>query len=305
MRTAPTARTEPVRSEVAAALGVLAEVNRQHGGAYVLAGRLAGGNQAGAYLLDAPGGGVAVLKWSTDTAWASQVLRAAPAVERIRQAGYPTPAWLAVGVTSDGFPYQIQQFVPGAAIMSLGAHQVDLLLDLVERQAGLDPDPGRDWSRHIRAFVFDDADGVGAWLRRHGASAAVDAYAKLCAPFRHERLPGGDLVHGDLSTHNVLVERGRVTGVVDIEALGSGTRVIDLASILREGYLWHGEPAALRRLRKAAENVAGHGALVVCVAASVLGVLWFALRRQPHNAGRLVSGARRLAADLARPLRRV
>jgi aminoglycoside phosphotransferase (APT) family kinase protein len=292
--------------EVSAALAVLADVNRQHGARYVLAGRLAGGHQAGAYLLNAPGGGVAVLKWSADRFWASQVLRAAPAVERVRSAGYPTPAWLAVGVTAAGYPYQIQQFVPGAALVGLGPHEVDLLLDLVERQRGLDPDPGRDWSAHIWASVFEDVDGVARWLRAHSSDAArlVETYAALCAPFRRESLPTGDLVHGDLSTHNVLAERGRVTGVVDIEALGSGTRVVDLAAILREGYLWQGDAGALRRLRKAAEAVAGHGALTVCVAASVLGVLTFVLRHRPNTAGPLFAAAHRLAADLARPLRR-
>jgi len=291
--------------EVSAALAVLAEVNRQQRAGYVLAGRLAGGHQAGAYLLDAPGGGVAVLKWSADPAWAGQVLRAAPAVERVRSAGYPTPAWLSVGVTADGYPYQVQQFVPGATLTALGPHEVDLLLDLVERQRGLDPDPGRDWSAYVWASVFEDVDGVARRLRAHGPEAArvVEVYATLCAPYRKDKLPTGDLVHGDLSTHNVLAERGRVTGVVDIEALGSGTRVVDLAAILREGYLCNGDAGALRRLRKVAEAVGGPGALTVCAAASVLGVLTFVLRNRPHAAGPLFDAAHRLAADLSKPLR--
>jgi hypothetical protein len=298
-------RSRLAGSEVAAVLSVLAEVNRRHDAAYVLAGRLAGGHQTGAYLLDRPGGGVAVLKWSADPARAGQVLRAAAAVERVRRAGYPTPAWLAVGVTVDGFPYQVQQCVSGTAIADLGPHEVDLLLDLVERQAGLDPDPGRDWSSYIWQFVFDDVEGVDSWLRRRGvdACAVADAYRVLCAPFQHEVLPGGDLVHGDLSSHNVLVDRGSVTGVLDIEALGSGTRVIDLAGILREGHLWRGDRMALRRLRRAAEAIAGHGVLTVCVAANVLSAVALALRRRPDGNGPLLAASLRLAADLSRPSR--
>ena len=285
-------------------LAVLAQVNRSHASAYVLAGRLAGGNQGGVYLLSAPDGGLAVLKWSDDPGWAGQVRRAASAVERARRGGYPTPAWLVAGTTADGCPYHVQRFVPGTPIADLEIGSVELLLDLVERQAGLDPDPGRDWSAHVAASVFEDVEGVGRWLRGQGVDcvAIVDAYAKLCAPYRAESLPGGDLVHGDLSTRNVLVTVGRVSGVVDIEALGSGTRVVDLAALLREGYLWRGDPRALRRLRRAAEAIAGPAVLAVCVAASVLGVLGFELRRRSPHARAALGGALRLADELSRPL---
>src|SRR5688500_11077906 len=92
---------------------VLAYVNAVHAMSYRVVRRLAGGVRSGAYELCDTDGGRAVLKWSTDTTWATQVLRAAPVVQRVRAAGWPAAKWLAVGITPDGYPYQVQEYVDG------------------------------------------------------------------------------------------------------------------------------------------------------------------------------------------------
>jgi hypothetical protein len=78
---------------------VLAEVNRDHGTGYVLAGALSGGFQGGAWWIVGPDGGSAVLKWSEARGtWAQVVLAAQAKVAKARQYGYPTAAWVAAGL---------------------------------------------------------------------------------------------------------------------------------------------------------------------------------------------------------------
>ena len=78
---------------------VLDWIRERHGLSYTLVRRLHGGFQGGAYLVEAPDLTRAVVKWSSRRSWAPQVLRAEPVVRRVRERGYPTPAWLAAGVT--------------------------------------------------------------------------------------------------------------------------------------------------------------------------------------------------------------
>jgi aminoglycoside phosphotransferase (APT) family kinase protein len=45
-------------------------------------------------------------------------------------------------------------------------------------------------------------------------------------------LPTSDLVHGDLNLGNVLARGGAITGVVDWDAIGLGSRAVDLTGLL-------------------------------------------------------------------------
>jgi hypothetical protein len=107
---------------------------------------------------------------------------------------------------------------------------VELLLAMVDLQASLDQDPDRGWSPSIYQTAFDNRDGSREAVRASGpaGAAVVEAFMRLCAPLRDVVIPDGDLVHGDLSTANVLVAKGAFVGAVDVERLGSGTRGADL-----------------------------------------------------------------------------
>jgi hypothetical protein len=262
---------------------VLSYVNAVHALSYRFVRRLAGGVQSGASEVCDPDGRRAVLKWSTDRSWAEQVVRAGPAVERARAAGWPTPRWLAVGVTPDGHPYQIQEFVDGRPIGRLDAAGVRQLLDLVDGHAGLDPDPGRNWSEWVTDVVFRGRDGARDAARRVDASAAglVDRFDGLCAEYRGYRLPAADLVHGDLNPGNVLVAGGRIVGVIDVEAIGSGTRAVDLVGLLRTAYAQEADPATLATLGRAAVAAAGPAGLVLCAAVGFFTLTVFVARRDP------------------------
>jgi aminoglycoside phosphotransferase (APT) family kinase protein len=276
---------------------VLKWVSEQHGVPYVLVDRLAGGFQGGAYLVEAPDHGRVVLKWSQDPGWAKQVVRAEVVVRAVKERGYPTPAWLAAGVTDQGLPYQVQEFVAGSPLPVLDERAADLLLELIDRQAGMDPDPGRNWSEYARGVVFGDGRQR---LRTSGeaGSTVVDAFDRLCRPLADLELPARDMVHGDFSLDNFLVLDGQVSGVIDIEAIGSGSRVFDLAAVIRSAYLRDAEASGLDRVRQVAENVAGPDVLRIFAAATLYDILIFGLERWEHGIDAAVPAALQLAADL-------
>jgi hypothetical protein len=111
---------------------VLAFVNGALGTAYQLVRELTGGFQSGAYELS---GGV-VLKWSADPGWAPRVRRASDLVRRARAVGYPTPAWLAVGETAAGSPYQLQEFVVGTPVRDYSVVTAEVARELIAIDLG-------------------------------------------------------------------------------------------------------------------------------------------------------------------------
>lgn len=109
--------------------------------------------------------------------------------------------------------------------------------------------------------------GIGPTERR-----LVDACERLLAVHGPVTLPTGDLVHGDFRPGNILIDADHVSGVIDIEALGSGTRIFDYATLLSAHTI---TPDALRLLVTAGEQVDGPGALAFCFAHVVLGLAVF------------------------------
>jgi aminoglycoside phosphotransferase (APT) family kinase protein len=281
-------------------LDVLTHVNATHGLAYRFVRRLAGGMQSGASELRDPDGRRAVLKWSTDRSWAEQVVRAGPAVERARAAGWPTPRWLAVGVTPDGHPYHVQEFVDGQPMGRLDPARVRQLLDLVDGHEGLDPDPERNWSQWVTDVVFDGRDDARDGARRVDASAAglVDRFDELCEQYRGVKPPAADLVHGDLNPGNVLVAGGRIVGVIDVEAVGSGTRAFDLTALLRTAYAEGTDGATRAALRRAALAAAGPAGVVLCAAAGFFTATLFVARRDRARLPAHYAATARLLDDL-------
>jgi len=279
---APEPSLIPERTDLEAARLVLADANRTHGTAYRLAEPLNGGFQAGTWLLHdgENADAAAVLKWSPNRTWAPQILRAGRAVQRARATGYPTPAWLAAGVAESGFPYYIQQYVPGSAPRRLTVEVAERLIPVLEYQRGLDIDPHHCWSQYARdrlagGWEYARKAVAGSGPQGLGFVASIDA---LVASFGQVELPTGDLVHGDFRLDNILFGSEQVAAVIDIEALGSGTRAFDYATLLTVDDV---EPAGWELARIAGERVAGPGVLAHCYALVALELADFALHRVP------------------------
>ena len=294
-----------VRAVPIAAETVLPEINRTHGLRYALRGRCVGGMQGGAWLLADPEGRAAILKLQPDRPGWRRPWTALEAVNRMNAAGYPTPRWIAAGVSGAGVRYHVQEFVEGEPSSPLDADKAALLIEVIERHTGLDPDPANDWCVYVDSVVGGPLrEGSRAFLRGFGPPAddLLAAFDRVLAEHGPVRLPAGDLVHGDLNTCNVLLRDGRVSGVIDIDAFGSGTRVIDYAWLLREAYAMDAEPEAVRRVRRAGEAVAGPGVLAYCVAATSFDIVRFHARHAPQRLPGLLDRLQLLAADLSRSL---
>lgn len=278
---------------------MVAEINRTHATHFRLGPRLPGGVNDACLLYESDRR-CAVLKSNAGSLDDLQVT--SRAVDRLRISGYPTPRWLFVGRTENGTTYHIQEFVPGTMAGCPTVTVAQQVVDLIERTAGTDIRPDRDLSERVvtdfRTCVSD--------LHQAGPAVrdVVERYERLVAQIGPIGLPRGDFVHGDLHWGNVLVHRGRVSAVVDIESCGGGTRAIDYARLLRDTYFPHRipEPGVRDMIRRAGEHVAGTEALALCTSAAVLDNLRWRVDSRPERIAELIPEFLRLAEDLT-PIR--
>jgi aminoglycoside phosphotransferase (APT) family kinase protein len=252
---------------------VIAEVNVALGTDYQLVRRLAGGLQSGAFELS-DGNTRVVLKWSADPSWAPRVHRAARLVAKARAAGYPTPAWLAVGTTSNGSPYQLQEFVEGTPLRdasTIDRGLAERLVEICELQRDLVDDREFSWSGYVRRIVFEGWDN-DTWetVRRYDETSAelIAGYERVCRPYRDEELPADDLVHGDLNVSNLIVADGQLAAVIDIESASGGTRAYDLISLAASAARDNASPGVDEYFLQAALRAAGRPAAAVCAASA-------------------------------------
>lgn len=246
--------------------------SRTDGRTWRLVGRLDGGRKTGAWDVRDRDGSRAVLKWFPCACSPSRLEEFAALMRRARAAGWPTPAWHSWGVTGEGLPYVMTDYVEGEPPARLDDSLLDALLDVVERQRQLAGSSGRDWAAYTWRSVFGDGSRWRAALARHSpeAQAAGETIARLAAPFADVRLPDADLVHMDFGLQNLLVRNGALVAVVDLEGIGRGAAAIDLATLL---FSAHGNQAVTERTldRLVAHALARDGGpvLSVCLAGAL------------------------------------
>jgi hypothetical protein len=277
---------------------VLGLINTLHGTEFELVGRLAGGRQGGAWRVSAPAGVDAVFKWSENGSLRSRRFQVPGMVGDLRRRGYPTPAWLVSGVTEKGLSYVVQELVDGDA-GSWSSIPLREVLGAIELQAGLGEAATGSWSTYVE-WVLSSDDGPLGDLRAMGLSGQglVDHYQGVLAPFQECQLPEGDLVHGDFGTANLLVRDGRLVAIVDIEAIGPGTRVVDYAWLLREAYAVNAPDADKSLVQQAGQGIAGRGVMAKCVAATALDIVAFEHRRGDIDHTDLIANMHQLAENL-------
>lgn len=276
---------------------VLGELNAAHGTGYHLVRRLTGGLQAGAYEVAGPEGR-AVLKWNEEPGWGQRVHRAARLVQKARAAGYPTPAWIAVGTTSTGMPYHLQEYIDGRALQTAAALTMPLAEELVEgidKTAGLVTDVEHNWSWYVHGVVFDGLGGI--WATAAGlddrSTEILSRFETACTPYRSEGLPMHDLVHGDLNVSNIVETAAGVT-IVDVEAISGGTRAYDLMSLAASAARDGAAPGVDEFLVDAAVSAAGLGPAMVCAAAGFADLALFAHSVEESSLPQIQHGAERL-----------
>ncbi|RZT19642.1 aminoglycoside phosphotransferase (APT) family kinase protein [Kribbella sp. VKM Ac-2569] len=274
---------------------VVAELNVALGTDFRVVRQLTGGLQSTAYVLT-DGTSDGVLKWTDNPAWAPRVRQAAELVRRARAVGYPTPAWLAVGTTAAGSPYQLQELVPGSP-PTLDEALARQLIEICELQRDLLPEE-RDasWSAWSSGVVFDGWDGVWERVQAYDGEVVelLERYGELCAPYRGEDLPQHDFVHGDLNMGNLLVADGQITGIVDIEAAGGGSRAYDLVSLTASAARDGAADGVDELFLEAALRASGRAAVAVCAAAAFASVAEFVHERSTYGQELVNHGGRRV-----------
>jgi aminoglycoside phosphotransferase (APT) family kinase protein len=176
--------------------------------------------------------------------------------------GYPVPAILWHGMISAEWQVTVQNRLPGRSLVTLDGPMLEEALRLVELQAGAGiAAEGRDFAGYVANVLFDDWDEVWA-----DAPSACAAAGPLCARLRRWlepvwglRLPPADYAHNDLNPSNILTDGSRITGVVDWDEFGLGSRALDLIALAFDCERFGGHAAAGRLLARAAEVAGGDG----------------------------------------------
>ena len=259
-------------------------INHHHHTSFTLISLLAGGSH-GTYGLLHAGETRAVLKPAPQPQRDEQLARTVRVVDALRSVGYPAPEYLHVGRAPDGTAYYVQQFLEGEPVADVTAGLLDQILALNALQANRDARRiagDQDWSRHVHCVVFEDESHWAPAMRAHpaGTAALLEALQALTRSLAGVALPSDDVVHSDFGPGNVLAHAGRVTGIVDLEAAGCGSRAIDLAVLLRWG--WEGAaPAERTRLAERITSIAGPQGAALCLAYQVIDIVAFSIEH--HN----------------------
>jgi aminoglycoside phosphotransferase (APT) family kinase protein len=173
----------------------------------------------------------------------------------------------------------VQNRLPGRPLFAPGAVLDGPVLDAVLRLVELQADAGipagdRDFTGYVANVLFDDWDQVWA-----DAARACPAAGPLCARLRRWlqpvwglRLPPADYAHNDLNLSNVLTDGTMITGVVDWDEFGLGSRALDLVALAIDCEQC-GDHAAADRLLARAAQVAGGDGLRCLVSYRVIGGL--------------------------------
>ena len=146
---------------------------------------------------------------------------------------------------------------------TLDGRLLEEVLQLIEKQAGAAIPPGdRDFTGYIANVLFDDWDEVWPDAVRAGPAAAqlCERIRDWLGPVWGLRLPPADFAHNDLNLSNILTDGEKITGVVDWDEFGLGSRALDLVVLALDGQQ-RGHQAAAGRLLAQAARVAGHEGL--------------------------------------------
>jgi aminoglycoside phosphotransferase (APT) family kinase protein len=163
---------------------------------------------------------------------------AAAAAELHGRTRFATPEPVAIGEPGPGYPmpWSVQTWLPGT-VASPDGHSEAFAHDLAEFIEGVRAidTRGRTFSGDNRGGHLPDHD---AWMEtcldRSEDLLDVPPLRRLWAALRKLPREGGDVMtHGDLIPGNLLVDGGRLAGVIDVGGLGPADPALDLVAA------WH------------------------------------------------------------------
>jgi aminoglycoside phosphotransferase (APT) family kinase protein len=255
-----------------------------------------GGYSEGAWFATAADGAPVVLKWSPGEAMVDRYAALLPALDELRARGVPAPEYLHVS-GFDGGTLSAQRFLPGRSQGNWSPAIIDAVARCIAAKAGVaGPPPAAEpptWGAFVVRVL---TDGQDAWethepLRTAGprSAAVLDRVETLGAAADPGWFPDDGLVHLDLHTDNVLIDDGKLSGVIDWEGACAGDHRFDLVAFAfdldgRDQPIWDLVDAAGFELR----TLRAYVALLTlkCTAAAILQRPWD-LPRQLDRADRV------------------
>lgn len=231
---------------------------------------------------------------------------AAAASELFGRTRFPTPRPVAIGDPGPGYPqaWAVQTWLPGTTgVEADPGGSVAFAYDLAELVSGL-----RAIDTAGRTFAGTGRGGdLGAhddWMAQCFVRSArlldVPRLRMLWDRLRElPRAPGGDVMsHGDLMPGNVLVSRGRLTGVLDVGGFGPADPALDLMAAWN---LLHTAPRRVFRAQLGVDDLTWQRG-VAWAFEQAMGLVWYYERSNPTMSllGQRTLG-RILAADEAAP----
>ena len=212
----------------------LDSINAAKSTTYTLSDQLAGSATQKAYRVVDGDNKAAILKYSDNPMWRTQIERAKAATDHLRPLGYPVPAYLHIDGTSAG-TFWLENELPGQPLAAPTSAQIEHLLALIELQKGqtISAVQGQDWSWYAMGIVFRGDSGFVRYLMQFSTqtSALAAQIEGLVLGLDGKALGNTDLVHGAFSLSQVLAESDDLTGVINWDQVGYGDRTMDLVSL--------------------------------------------------------------------------
>lgn len=191
--------------------------------------------------------------------------------------GSPVPSIVWQGPLDDQWHVIVQRRRPGRSLRSLTWPLLDQVVELVELQADADArstSEDRDFAGYVEHGLFDDWDDVwrDASLAGPHAEALCAHLRDWLAPVWGLRLPSRDFTNNDLNLSNILTDGHRITGIVDWDEFGLGSRAFDLV-VLAFDCTHDGAGEMAGRLLSRAPEIAGDGGIRCLVAYRAIATL--------------------------------
>jgi hypothetical protein len=209
-------------------------INEQHATTFELLERYSSGEQ-GAFAIADQDSQHYVLKWEADEGFPDRLKEVSLVTETLRKVGYPAPHYRWIDQV-EGYSYAIQEALPGAPMKVVTLQVLLRLLELNELQTGLATSTHSDWPGPVVDPVLEGGDGFCLLdsLRTYSSETAelLCTLQEIVLVHSNEQFETNDVVHFDFNPSNILVDNGRVSGVIDWEGTCPGDSSFDLATLL-------------------------------------------------------------------------
>lgn len=202
---------------------------------FQLGERAPGGVTQGAWFATDSHDMPVVLKWTPDQTIAERYETLIPSLDKLRAGGVPVPAYSLI-TEFDGGILSAQQALPGKPEDNPPPSAIEDMTKYISAQAGLDGPPPtaeqENWGEYVVHSLCVGGDELCTHepLRQFSKETAaildkIQAAGNASLP---KAFPNNGLVHLDLHTDNVLIDEGRVSGIIDWEGACAGDHNYDL-----------------------------------------------------------------------------